>query len=206
MVKPNLRKNVLRPAISLWVDEKATFSVEFALMIIPLLSLLFCIIEQGVVFLLGNTVEATTAQITRLIKTGQLQQQNIQTVADFRSKLLCPSAGGGLLPSFLDCNRMAVDVRTSQALNTADLTDEIYQQGFAAKFCLGQPGSIVVVRMAYSFPAILPLLVVVTGGGVATNRVGLVNDVPNYTGWNHMIFKTAAFQNEAYGGSAQTCS
>ena len=206
MLKVFRQRRLLTRALALPSDERGSLAVEFALLSVPFMGLLFCILELGVVFLLGNAVEAMTTQIARQIKTGQLQQQNIQTVADFRSKLLCPSGGNGLLPSYLSCDRVAVDIRTSDALSDADLTDEIYQQGFAAKFCLGQPGSIVIVRVAYSFPAILPFLAIATGGGITAVRAGLVNDVPNYPGWNHMIFKTSGFQNEAYGGLAQTCS
>ena len=188
-------------------DIRASAAIEFAMLSIPFVGLIFCIIELGVVLLLGTTVENTTQQIARLIKTGQLQQYNIQSVDDFRSKLLCPATGRPLLPSYLPCGRLTIDVRTSDTLNNADLGDDIYKGASSAKFCLGGPQSVVVVRLAFALPAILPVLAIMSSGTITQSRTGLVNDVPQYPGWNHMLFYSAAFQNENYGSSsAAACS
>ena len=191
---------------SFGADERAATAVEFAIVSVPFLALVFCIIELGVVLLLGTAVEATTQRIARLIKTGQLQQYNIQGMDEFRSKLLCPSNGTALLPPYLVCSRVTVDIRTTDALSDAGLSRDIYKTPSAAEYCLGGPQSIVVVRVAYAFPAILPLIAIATNGSFAQSRVGLVNDVPNVLGWNHILFKAAAFQNEAYSGSSAGCS
>ncbi len=188
-------------------DARASAAIEFAMLAVPFLGVLCCIIELGVTLLLGMVVENTTQQIARLIKTGQLQQYNIQSVADFRSKLLCPSTGAPLLPVYLSCGRLAIDVRTSDAINDANLGDDIYKAPASAKFCLGSPQSIVVVRLAYALPAMLPVLAIMSNGALAQSRTGLVNDVPDHPGWNHLLFHSAAFQNETYDASSTSaCS
>jgi hypothetical protein len=104
------------------------------------------------------------------------------------------------------CSRLSVDVRTADMLSDADLADDFYKSGANGKFCVGNPHSIVVVRLAYAFPAILPMLAVFSNGSVGQSRTGLVNDVPNLAGWNHMVYKAIAFENEGYQSSGATCS
>ena len=212
-LNPTIR--VLRRAITLagvhrWrrlsADEGAVTSIEFAIVFIPFIAVAFCVLELGVTLLFGLAIESTTQQIARLIKTGQLQKYNIQSAGDFRSKLLCPSGGTALLPAYLVCSFVTVDVRTTDALGDANLGDDIYRSPSSVKFCLGGPASVVVVRVAYAFPAILPVLAVAANGSLSQSRIGLVNDVPNAKGWYHILFKTAAFQNESYGGTYTTCS
>ena len=186
-------------------DVRASTAVEFAMICVPFFGLIFCIIELGIVLLVGTAVESTTQQIARLIKTGQLQQANIMTASDFRTKLLCPSSGQSLLPTYLTCGRLIFDVRILNPQAAADLNDDIYASGANLKFCPGGSQSIVIVRIAYAFPAILPMLAMLPSGSVIQSRAGLVNNVANYAGWNHMIFKVAAFENENFGGAVTAC-
>jgi len=185
-------------------NVNGSLSIEFALISVPFLGLLCTIIETGLILMLGMGLDNTTQNIARLIKTGQLRQFNVTSADDFRSRVLCPASGSALLPAYLNCNRLTVDIRTAASLSSADLTNDFYKGG--TSFCLGAPQSIVIVRLAYAFPALLPVLVVVSNGsGVST--AGLVNDVPSYPGWNHLLFNAAAFQNEAYANSAAvSCS
>src|SRR5215831_11305299 len=77
----------LRPASSAWRlaaravrrlaerNDGAT-AVDFALVAAPFLALLFAIMETGLVFFAGQTLETTAADASRLIMTGQAQNQN----------------------------------------------------------------------------------------------------------------------------------
>ena len=188
------------------MEKDASVSVEFALMAIPFFGLIFCIIEIGVVLLIGVTVENTTQQISRLIKTGQLQAYNLQSAADFRARVLCPSSGKPLLPAYMSCSRLSIDIRPSNTLNNADLTDDFYQSTSTQHFCLGGSQSIIVVRLAYAFPSLLPVLAIISNGSIAQSKTGLVNDVPGYPGWNHMLFDATAFQNENFGSGSTSCT
>ena len=199
----------LRPAriengacVGLLKDDRATTAIEFALLAVPFIGLLFAIIETAIVLMLGLANENATQVIARLVKTGQVQQAGIRTASDFRTKLLCPSSGPRILPSYMDCNRLIIDVRTASALSSADLTNDFYRSSSSQQFCLGGPQSIVIVRTVYTYPSLLPQIVVLAGNGVGVSRTGLANDVPNFPGWNHLLFSAIAFENEAYGGSA----
>lgn len=61
-------------------------------------------------------------------------------------------------------------------------------------FCPGQPGQIVVLRVAYPLPAILPL-------NLFSRTVGVVSDVPKLSGSYHILMSSALFQEENYSGS-----
>lgn len=187
-------------------EIKGSVTVEFALIAVPLLGLLFAILETVVVSLLGVGVQQTTVKIARLVKTGIIQQYRIQSADDFRSRVLCPAQGPSALPPYLSCDKVIFDIRTADSMLTADMSRDFYKNPAHRKFCLGQGNSVVIVRIAYVFPSILPLLATLGGGGISQVRTGLVNDVPDQPGWNHLILDATAFQNEGGGGDTPACS
>lgn len=187
-------------------ETNGSTSVEFALIAVPLLGLLFAILETVVVSLLGVGVQQTTVKVARLVKTGIIQQYRIQSADDFRSRVLCPAQGPSVLPPYLSCDKVIFDIRTADSMLTADLSRNFYKDPASRKFCLGQGNSVVIVRFAYVFPAILPLLATLGSVGITQVRTGLVNDVPDQPGWNHLILDATAFQNEGVRGDTTGCS
>ena len=53
--------------------ERGATAVEFALVALPFLMLVFAIIELGLVFLVSITLESAVADVGRTIRTGQVQ-------------------------------------------------------------------------------------------------------------------------------------
>jgi Flp pilus assembly pilin Flp len=80
-------------------------AVEFALVAVPFLALLFAILETALVFFAGQTLEAAVTDAGRLIMTGQAQGFS---QADFKTQV-CNRLAGGLF----DCtNGVYVNVQT----------------------------------------------------------------------------------------------
>src|ERR1700690_1807777 len=69
-------------------------AVEFALVALPFLALLFAILETALVFFAGQTLEAAAANSARLIMTGQAQSAGYAQ-ADFKTAV-CANLAGGL--------------------------------------------------------------------------------------------------------------
>lgn len=196
-----LSRPFLRALSRLRGNETASSTIEFAILGVPFLAVLMSVLETGIVLWFSSSLDHTTQRIARLIKTGQVQAANIQSEADFRSRLLCPASGGGILPGYFACGRLIIDVRIAPGPGGADLSRDFYNNPAARQFCLGSAGSLIVVRVGYAFPAILPILAILANGSIVQSRAGLVDDVPEAPGWNHLLFSTAIFQNEAVVGA-----
>lgn len=201
-LRSTLPNNAASAIRRFWRERHAVVAVEVALLAVPMIGLVFAILETALVMLLSISLENTTQQMARMIKTGQAQQAGIQSASDFRSKLLCPAFGARNLPVYISCSSLLIDARTSQSLSQSDVSNDFYQTSGASSFCLGGPQSIVVLRVAYVFPSFLPIRAIFSSGTVGVNRAGLVNNVPGFVGWYHLIFTAAAFQNENYSGTA----
>ena len=79
-------------------DEDGFTAVEFAMVAVPFMSLLFGIIAVGMFFFVTFSLENAVEQASRVIRTGQAQLSTPpMTTAQFKS-LVC-----GKLPSFVDC-------------------------------------------------------------------------------------------------------
>ena len=98
-------------------QQEGAAAVEFALVALPFLALLFAILETALVFFAGQTLEAAVTDAGRLIMTGQAQTAGFSQ-ADFKTQV-CNDLSGGLF----DCAAsLYVDVKTYSsfaAVNTA---------------------------------------------------------------------------------------
>ena len=184
--------------------REGTSAVEFGLIAVPFLGLLLAILESGLVFLNSEGLEAAVQDAARNIMTGKAQAASISTAAQFVSTYLCPTTGQRVLPSFVDCSKLIVDVRPAASFSAANLTNTFYRNPATLSFCPGSPGTIIVVRVAYPMTAYLPLIAVTNTGSTQTITSGLVNDVPGNSGWKHLIVGTAVFQTEPFQSSTYT--
>lgn len=181
-------------------DDGAT-AIEFALVSIPFLGLLFAIFETALVFFTAQTVEAATSQAARNIMTGQAQANaTVTTPTQFISTYLCPTTGK-ILPSYVDCNAIVVDVRPATTWTGADQSKNFFTET-THKYCTGGSGDVVVVRVGYPMPVYLSVLAM---NGLALNQTYVLTaGQTNVGGTNkHLIVATSVFQNEPFpGGTA----
>lgn len=179
-------------------DTQAATAVEFALVSVPFLGLLFAIFETALVFFTAQGVEAATAEAARKIMTGQAQGDGAVTNADqFRSTYLCPTTGS-LMPSFVNCNNVIVDVRKASAWSSADLSSSFFTEA-NHKYCTGNTSEIVVLRVGYPMPVYLSVLAMnsLAIGGITKVTAGLTNVNGSMT---HLIIATSVFRNEPFPG------
>lgn len=161
-------------------NDEGVAAVEFAFVAGPFLFLLFAIIEVALVFFAGQVLETATSSASRLILTGQAQQQNFNQTA-FKNEI-CKQTN-----VLMNCNGIGVDVRTYTNFSSASQSRPTDASGAvnygSMSFAPGAGGDIVVVRVVYEWPVLMP-------------SFGLqVGDLPN---GKRLLMATAAFRNEPF--------
>jgi Flp pilus assembly protein TadG len=137
--------------------RRGATAVEFALIALPFLVLLFGIIELGMVFLVSVTLQNGTDNAARKLRTGQFQTSGANTKADFKA-LVCNNM------SWLSTTcaaRLSVDVQTFTNFNTLSATGAVNPTTFnpaATCWSAGQPGDIVLVRTFFQWDIFTPML------------------------------------------------
>jgi Flp pilus assembly protein TadG len=173
-------KSAVRPFRRFRRDEKGATAVEFGLIALPFIALLFAIIETALVFFAGQALETSVANSARLIRTGQAQQQGL-SASDFK-ETICAQ-----VMALFDCaDKLLVDVQTFNSFGQIDLTPPLdangnLEQNFEYK--PGGGGQIVVVRAFYEWPVLIKML-------------GL--DLSNMSNGTHLMQAAAAFRNEPF--------
>jgi len=160
-------------------QQDGSAAVEFGLVAMPFLALVFAIIETALVFFANQVLETAAADASRLIMTGQAQMQGL-TKDTFKSQV-CTKIYG-----LFDCaSGVQVDVQTFSSFGSVNLTTPLDSNGkldtSGFKYSPGGPGDIVVVRLVYQWPVFVSML-------------GLSNMADN----NRLMIATAAFRNEPY--------
>ena len=156
-------------------DCRGTTAVEFALLALPFFVFMVAILETGYMFLLAIVIEGATADAARQIRTGEIQQSDAP-IAQFR-QVLCDNTYD-LVP----CGDLIIDVRNfSRFADAAPPPLAGNPQG--ATFAPGSSGDVVVVRVAFQWSFITPLLEYVLGDASGTTRT---------------FISSAAFRNEPF--------
>lgn len=171
-------------------NDKGATAVEFSLVALPFIALMFAIIETALTFFAQNFFEDTLARVARQVRTGQAQKVAGMNADAFKT-LLCAQ----LSPMFNCPGGVTLDIRTysdfdqvnSAGLGIPVITAEGPNKGNLdtsnTDFVLGKGGDIVVVRAYYSWP-------------VFVNRLG--NNLATMPNGTHLIVATAAFRNEPF--------
>ena len=139
-------------------------AVEFALVAIPFLLLVFAIIELGLAFLVSMSLENALANVDRTIRTGELQANN-GDIATFKTAVCGEMSWLGASCA----TSLILDVRVLPSFaQTANLSAP--EDG---KTCFdpGGPRAIVLVRGYYKWPLITPLLQEAVGGTPGDRRI-----------------------------------
>ena len=161
-------------------NQKGSTAVEFSLVLLPFVALLFAIIETSIIFFSSQALETVVADSSRLILTGQAQNGGFDQAA-FKTAV-CSNVHG-----LFDCaNGVSVDVRSFTDFSDINLAPPTDAQGNLINnfvYQPGGPGQIVVVRLFYQFPIYMQLW-----------NPNLVNMAGN----KRLLVATAAFRNEPY--------
>lgn len=162
-------------------SEDGGTAVEFAIVVVPFLALLFAILETAIVFFAGQILETAVSDSARLIMTGQAQTGGFNQ-AKFKQSV-CSNIHG-----LFDCtNGISIDVKTYNSFASVSLANPVDNNGKFSDagftYQPGGPGDIVVVRLFYQWPVYFSML-------------GF--DLADLAGGKRLLVGTAAFRNEPY--------
>jgi Flp pilus assembly protein TadG len=160
--------------------EDGATAVEFGMILLPFLAMMFAIMETALVFFAGQTLETAVADSARLIMTGQAQTQSMNATT-FKNAVCARIYG-----MFNCASGVYVDVRTYASFGSVSMTNPVDQNGKLVNnfvYQPGGPGDIVVVRLIYQWPITISLM-------------GL--NLSNMSGNSRLVVATAAFRNEPY--------
>src|SRR5215469_11385802 len=157
-------------------------AVEFALILLPFLALMFGIMQTALVFFADQTLETAVTDSARLILTGQAQSQGLNA-ATFKNAV-CARVYG-----LFNCQTgIYVNVQTYSSFGSITYTPPLDSNGQLQTtnfvYQPGGPGDIVVVQLFYQWPIYVSLM--------------NLSNLSNMSGHNRLLVATAAFRNEPY--------
>jgi Flp pilus assembly protein TadG len=159
-------------------------AVEFGLIALPFLALIFAILETALVFFATQTLEVAATDSARLIMTGQAQSAGYNQ-STFKSQVVCNLLKTGI--SLFDCeNGVQVDVKTYTSfgsINSAPPVNNGQLDTANMGYSPGTSGEIVVVRLYYQWPIYVTLL---------------GNKLDNLNGGKRLLVATSVFRNEPF--------
>jgi Flp pilus assembly pilin Flp len=176
-------------------DRRGVTAVEFALVAPVFFVLLFAIIEMALVFFAGQVLETITQDTARLVLTGQAQGGSLSQ-EEFKRRVCAHP-----LSFMFACNGIDVDVRSYGQAGLVTIPNQIGPgRTFIndMKYCPGQDGNFVVVRLFYQWPVFV----------IKILNLGydLQYDLSNLSGSKRLLSGTAVFRNEPFPIGGMTCS
>ena len=187
---PPIRTAARRGLGALACADGGATAVEFAMISIPFLALLFAIFELGAMFMASTAIDSAVEQASRQIRTGQLQTGANDSAAGFKT-LVC---GGVAWISSADCQaNLSLDVRTFSSFSSISLSTPVANGAIDQTQIGFSPGAscdIVVVRAFYPWTLLTPTL-----------EPGL----PNLGASQRLLTATVAFRNENWSAGTNGC-
>lgn len=143
---------------------EGTTAVEFAIIAIPFLSIIFFLLQMCLIFFWGQSVEHATIQSARAIRAGTVQTAGM-SAQQYKDKFLCP-----LLTAGLSCDNAIVSVNRVPKTWASNHSGGIYNfvdmsgpsltapatQQASAPFCPGSPGDMIFIDVVYRAPIPVP--------------------------------------------------
>lgn len=157
-------------------------AVEYAIVSLPFLGLVFAIVQTAIIFMAQQQLETATEQAGRLLLTNQAQNAG-WTQAQFATKVC------NYIYALFNCNNLMIDVETATTfssvstsapaltLNSNGQVTNTWNYNTAAL----TPGTIVILRVMYQWPLVK--------GPLGLNLANLSNG-------NRLLMATAVFQTE----------
>ncbi len=185
-IDAGFRRRVRRLAQRMREDgRKGSAAIEFAIVAPVFFLFLFGIIESGIIFFAGSTLQYAADDVARLIRTGQVQTANM-TATQFRNRVCAD------ISPLLACNsNLQIDVEAFTNFGGASYPPPLDASGnlnpALAQYNPGTACQVALVRLFYTWHILTPMM------------APLLN---NMSGSNHLIVATGAFRNEPFAGSS----
>ncbi len=162
-------------------SEDGVAAIEFGMLALPFLMLIFAILETAVGFFAAQVFESGVDTVGRRIRTGQIKSNTV-TIGQVRSEICSKTLG------LFACNDIKLDIRSYPNFPGAPLTTPTDASGnldsSAFTYNTGVAGSIIIVRAYYEWPIFLDYL----WQNVSTGK----------SNGKRLLVATTAFQNEPF--------
>lgn len=135
-------------------DRRGATAVEFALISIPFLTLLFAIIETALMFFVSQVLDNAAATVARDIRTGQAQQASM--TKSQMEEAICDE-----MLDLVNCaDNLYLDVRSYDTFGAANLASPVDGSGniTGLQYDIGGSSEIVVLRAFYTWPTFFHIL------------------------------------------------
>ncbi|MBL4854121.1 MAG: pilus assembly protein [Robiginitomaculum sp.] len=175
-------------------NRDGTTAIEFAILGVPFMALLFGIVEISVLFFVTSTTHHAVAEVSRQIRTGEFQSTG-GGAEEFKDAICAAMSGVG------SCDNLRVDVLSSATGQFSDLnlpTSPVSCSGtseeieaceaadpemLADEYTDTSGGDVVIVRVQYVHQLAVP---------------NELTRLSNAAGNTHIITATTAFKNEPF--------
>jgi Flp pilus assembly protein TadG len=169
-------------------STRANAAIEFAMVAPVFFLLLLAIMEDGVIYFAGATLQYATDNAARYVRTGQAQAASL-TQAQFRQRICNDIA------PLLQCNsNLQVDLQSFSGYGGAGFTNPVDASGnlnsSLNNYQTGTACNVVLLRVFYTWNIITPML---------------SPFLTNMSTGKHLITATAAFRNEPFTSSVSGC-
>ena len=141
----------LRVARRFGRDRSGATAVEFAILAVPFLFLLFATVETGLMFMGQLTLDGGVEQVARLVRTGQLDADQMKP-EPFR-KLICDK-----VKVFLSCDKLTIDLRSYDTFEGIDLAQPTAAELNTTRTQTGAAKTIMALRVYYPWEPIADVL------------------------------------------------
>jgi Flp pilus assembly protein TadG len=161
-------------------DTRGTTLIEFSLVALPFVALIFAILETALMFFASQVLDTAVGQTARLIRTGQAQQQKLD-IDKFKADVC-----NQIMLLFACDTDLKITVKKFSTFGAIELDTPVDEDGnlkVDEEYDAGHGGDIVVVRAYYEWPTFVRVL----GNDLA--------DMPN---GKHLLISTVAFRNEPF--------
>lgn len=145
-------------------EREGVSAIEFSFVAFPFIFLLFAIIETGYVFLLAFLLEGAAADGARDVRTGVVQL-NADPVGTFEDRVC-----NGML-TLVDCARLNYDAQNYANFAAIPSPPLAAPTAKGTTFNTGNPGDIVVVRVALAWSYMTPFLRNFLGTGTGSGTL-----------------------------------
>ncbi|KTR04795.1 hypothetical protein NS365_14365 [Aureimonas ureilytica] len=132
-------------------DNSGATAIEFALLVIPFLFVVFATVETGLLFMSQLTLDGGVDQVSRLVRTGQLDADDLKPET-FR-KIICER-----VEVFLSCDKLTIDLRTYSSFKDVDLSQPAESERNGTQTQQGSAKTIMALRVYYPWTPVSDVL------------------------------------------------
>ncbi|MDP3855655.1 TadE/TadG family type IV pilus assembly protein [Phenylobacterium sp.] len=164
-------------------EKRGATAVEFAIIAIPFMMLMFGVIEIGMVLLISATLDTAVEFAARNVRTGEFQQGGAVSKDDFKG-LVCRNMTWlqGSCPARIIVESQTFDTYTNARDSTAAVA-ATFDPATPRCWSVGAPRDIVLMRVYYQWDLFTPML---------------NSSLENMGGGKRLIVSSSAFRNEPY--------